>query len=398
MRILDVGPWIAYPPEQGPAARAFNLLKQLSLRHDVRQFGRGAARLRRGERRLEEIPVTPMFRVYRYRMPMGGTAVEWWATRPRLGRVRGTLARRLACPSRLRELLEWANVIMVEDPLELALCKKEQPTGRYVFVAHGVGELSSVSSAGYDLVAEALATSELVIATSAHDRGELVSRYDLPPPRVVEVPSAVDVESLVPVDRETRAKLRRELDLPGGPLVVYAGGATPASRMGLSWVRRLAERDDRLRFVVVGGVGEPERRRNLMLTGNVKDPTPYLQAADAAVCPVEHAHGPRYELLEALAAGLPCVVFAETLRRTELVPGEHVLVAEKSERDLLDTLARVIDDPGGEARGLAERGRAYVVARHDARAAAAILEAALLELLAKPRGARSTNGSGGAAH
>lgn len=392
MRILDVGPWIAYPPEQGPAARAFSLLKQLSVRHDVRQFGRGVPRLRRGERRLEEVPVTPMFRVYRYRAPLGRPAVEWWLGREPRGGVRDAIARRIACPPRLRELLEWANVILVEDPLELALCRREHPDGRYVFVAHGVGELSSVSMTGHDRFPQALATGELTIATSADDRRELVSRYGLPAERVVWVPGAVDVEGLAPVDPDTRARLRRELALPDGPLVAFTGGATPASRAGLSWVRRLAEHDPRFTFLVAGGVGEPERRDNLVVVGKVPDVAPYLQAADVAVCPIEYPHGTRHKLLEALAAGLPCVAFPESLHGTGLEDGRHVLVAGKSEHELLEALDGLTTDPELAGR-LAACGRAYVVDHHDARDAAAILEEALLGLLAGRPEAPSGNGA-----
>jgi glycosyltransferase involved in cell wall biosynthesis len=292
----------------------------------------------------------------------------------------------------LRELLEWANVILVEDPLELALCRREQPAGRYVFVAHGVGEMSSVSMTGHDRFPEALATSELTIATSAADRRELVSRYGLPGARVVEVPSAVDVEALAPVDPETRSRLRKELGLPDGPVVAFTGGATPASRAGLSWVRRLAEHDRRFTFLVAGGVAERERRENLIVVGKVRDVAPYLQAADAAVCPVEYPYGTRHKLLEALAAGLPCVVFSEALHGTGLEDGRHVLVAGKSEHELLEALARLTTD-AELAGGLGSRGRAYVVDHHDARLAAAILEEALLDLLAARPGAPSGNGS-----
>lgn len=396
MRILDVGPWIAYPPERGSAVRAFTLLRELATRHDVRQFGRGSARLRPGQRLLQEVPVTPMFRVYRCRYPFGSAATEWLSAREDASGVTGSLARRLACPPRLRELLAWAHVVLAEDPHELALCRREHPGGRYVFVAHGVGDPSSVSRTGHDRLAEAVASAELTIASNVADRDELIRRYGLPAGRVLEVRSAVDTDRYQPVDDAGRARRRHELGLPEGPLVVFVASATAANRAGLAWVRRLAAADPSTTYVVVGSVGEPERRGNLIVTGRVGDVAPYLQSADAAVCPVEHGSGTRIKLLEALATGLPCVMFAEGLRGTALADGLHVVVAGKSEPELLAALAGLLADPAASER-LGRAGRAHVVERHGARASASVLEEALLDLLdARPRtGARGAGGASG---
>ena len=62
-----------------------------------------------------------------------------------------------------------------------------------------------------------------------------------------------------------------------------------------------------------------------------------------------------------------------------------------------DALGRVTSDTG-LAETLAARGRAHVLDRHDARRAAAILESALLDLLAAPPGPRPGNGGPGAAN
>src|SRR5262245_34399107 len=59
LRILDVGPFIAYPPRRGRAARAYGLLLALSAKNDVRHFGREPRPLTSRERPLEEVPVTP---------------------------------------------------------------------------------------------------------------------------------------------------------------------------------------------------------------------------------------------------------------------------------------------------------------------------------------------------
>jgi glycosyltransferase involved in cell wall biosynthesis len=375
MRILDIGPWITYPPERGRAVRAYNLLRRLADRHDVRQWGRGKPQLRRDARLLEEVPVTPMFRVYRCRYPLAERARErLFARGP--GGLSGAAARRLACPPRLRELLAWAHVVVAEDPAELALARLERPGARFVFVAHDVGSTDAVSSSGHDLVGEAVAVAELVVAVSAADRMQLIERYGLDPETVVEVPNGADVEQCHPVDKARRAALRAELGLPPGPLAVFAGTASPANRAALAWLRRLAAASGRYVFAVVGSVGAPERDGRLIVTGPVADMRPYLQAADAAILPIEHGSGTRIKLFEALACALPAVVFPEALRGTEVEPGVHALVCEKSEKALLGALESLARDPARAAQ-LGAAGRSFVVARHSWNDLAARLDDAL---------------------
>lgn len=363
MRILDIGPWITYPPERGRAVRAYNLLLRLAGRHDVRQWGRGRPVLQREARLLEEIPVTPMFRVYRSRYPLAGQALERLLVRGRDG-IAGAAARRLACPPRLRELLAWAHVVVAEDPLELALARLERPRARLVFVAHDVGSTEGVSHSGHDLVGEAVRAAELVVAVSPADRAELIERYGLEAESIVDVPNGADVARYHPVGPAERVALRRQLGLPDAPLAVFVGSSSPANRAALAWLRRLARGSGRYVLVVVGGVGEAERSGRLIVTGPVPDTRPYVQAADVAVLPVEHGSGTRVKLFEALACGLPTVVFPETIRGTDVQPGVHVLACEKSERALLEGLDQLAREPARAAQ-LGAAARSFVVARHS---------------------------------
>ena len=176
MRILDVGPWIAYPPRRGRAARAYELLLALSAKHDVRHFGRVARRRLSRDRFLEEVPVTPMFRVFRCRYPLASTGGEWLLRRDPRGDLAESLVRRATLPRRYAEVLEWADVVLAEDPLELALIRRERPSGRVVYVAHDVGDPSTISAAGYDRTAGAGAATARTVAQSAAARDTLVER------------------------------------------------------------------------------------------------------------------------------------------------------------------------------------------------------------------------------
>jgi glycosyltransferase involved in cell wall biosynthesis len=145
-------------------------------------------------------------------------------------------------------------------------------------------------------------------------------------------------------------------------------------------VRRVAELMPDVTFVVTGTLfPRPVRERNVIGTGLVDDPLPYLQAADLSVCPVEFGGGTKIKVLEALSVGLPTVVFAEAMRGLSVRDGEQVWVAEKHESSLAAAIRRLLRDQGLALR-LGLSGRRFVVEHHDWRRLAATLENALLRL------------------
>jgi glycosyltransferase involved in cell wall biosynthesis len=240
--------------------------------------------------------------------------------------------------------------------------------------------------------ARAVRLADLVVAVSDADRLELVHRYGADPGSVVVVPNGDDTDRCAPLAPDLKAALRNDLGLGEKPVVVYVATSTTANRAGLGWVQRLACATDRFTFLVVGPVSPPAIDGNLHAAGRVPDVVPYLQAADLAICPIEYGGGTKIKLFESLAAGLPAVVFAESLRGTELRHGEHLLVAGKTARDLLAGLEHLADDADLAGR-LGAAGRAFVVERHDWRDAADRLEAALGSLLSPdwhPRRAQAT--------
>jgi glycosyltransferase involved in cell wall biosynthesis len=380
MRILAVGPFIAYPPRRGRAARAYGLLLALSAKHDVRHFGREPRPLVSRVRPLEEVPVTPMFRVFRCRYPLGGRAVDWLIRHEPSGDVKETAARRISCPKRFHELLEWADVVVAEDPVELALCRRERPDARLAFAPHDAGDPVTVSSTGHDPAAQALSSVSLVIVKSSAGRDDLASRYSLGSARVAVVPNGVDPDLFRPADPDDRQALRRELGLPAEPLVAVAAGDSPSGRVALAWVRRLAAAAEGFTFLVVGAVTRAERSGNLVTSGPVRDTFPYLRAADLALCPLERRRGGPLGLLEPLACGLPTVTFAEPLAGTALRDGEHVVVVEKDQRAVLSAVTRLVDDQALGAR-LASAARAHIVERHTWAASAACLLEELRQLV-----------------
>lgn len=398
MKILDVSPRVVFPPIRGSGVRAYNLLRSLSVRHQVRQFSQARpGRVAEGGRGLQQI--TPSYSELRYAHPvaagLGELSVRTWPTAPLLS----GLGLRLTRPRELNRLLHWADVVLVEFPWQYAYCRRHRPDRPIVLAAQNVEAVkfrSYAESLGrprttsfwvrYVEAAErsAVETADLVLCVSESDRDELERRYDVLAERLVVIPNGADTQSYVPVDPGARRAMRSRLGLPERPTALFVGADVPPNRAGLEWVRRLARRSDRFTFLAAGHVAPPAiSEGGLVALGFVDDLASCFAAADFALCPIEFGGGTKIKLLEGLAAGLPTIAFEESLTGLPLEDGRHLLVVEKSEDGLLAALERLAGDPELAAT-LGSAGRELVAGAYDWVRVADALEDHLLRLVSAP--------------
>lgn len=395
MRILDVSPRVVYPPRRGSSVRTYNLLRGLSRNHEVVQFSQARAARRPLRAPIEQVQINASYREVRYGPRLAGLIGEaterTWVRAPLLSGVVLEVTR----PSLLDDLLAWADVVVVEFPWQFAYCRRRRPDRPIVLAAHNaeLPKFASYAQAaqapwGRELwvnqvrrmEAQAVLQADLICAVSETDRLRLIESYGADPTRVLTLPNGADTDRYAPSTPGERAAAKRRLGLASRPTVIYAGSDVPPNWAGLAWVRRLATHAPELTFLVVGALCRPGAWENLIATGLVDDFAPYLAAADFSVCPIEHGGGTKIKLLEALAAGLPTVTFAEALDGLDLREGEHVLVAEKSERSLLMALERLrLDD--ALARRISQRARRHVENRYAWAEIVGALEGALTRLV-----------------
>jgi glycosyltransferase involved in cell wall biosynthesis len=370
----------------------------LSEWHEVRQFALGWDEPFRVRGRVLCTDLSPSFRQYHYFHPfarsLSGIARRAWVRSP-LG---SGAALRVLRPGVLDALLEWADVVLVEFPWQFEHCRRRRPRAPLVLASHNLEYLKFLSwadAAGVTVAkvpwipyvrrAEANAAShaDLVVAVSCADRELYLKRYGLEPGRVVVVPNGADTTRYAPSDHRTRRDARARLGLPEKPTAVFVGADVAHNQVGLRHVLRLAELTDRFTFLIVGSVAKPARTANVVASGFVEDLRPFLQAADFALCPIEHGGGTKVKLVEYLAAGLPTVVFPEALEGLDMQDGQHVLVADKSPSGLLAALEQLIRDDDLATR-LGEEGRRRVVDQYSWRQSAATLDRALASLVNDP--------------
>lgn len=395
MRILDVSPRVVYPPRRGSAVRTYNLLHQLSVGHEVKQFSQTDEFAFRQS--VIRRSLAPNYWEYRYAHPLAWVAVRS-GQRPFLGGapVLSGAALEASQPSLLRRLIRWADVVLVEFPWQFNHCFRHRPKGPLVLASHNVevmkfaswgeaGGASSMSARKLRYIARlekrAATRADLVLTVSADDRSQLIERYQLDPSRVIVIPNGADTCSHTRASPDAKRAAKQTLGLPDKPTVIFVGSDIPPNRRGLDWIERLGKQTDRFTFLVVGAVAaDLATGQYIVATGLVEDLKCYLEAADIAICPIEHGGGTKIKLLESMAAGLPTVAFAAALDGTDARDGVHALVAGKSEAGLLSALNRLADDPD-LSRAIGHAARQLARERYDWRAIAQQLEHHLLHLV-----------------
>jgi glycosyltransferase involved in cell wall biosynthesis len=211
------------------------------------------------------------------------------------------------------------------------------------------------------------------IAVSRETRQELLAA-GVPDQKIAIVPYGVDTERFRPLDTEERASLRVQLAFAGRRVELVAARLVPEKRFDqllLAWSTVKASIPDALLVILGDG---PERGNlesmarglcDVRFVGEVRDPVPYLQAADTLVLP-SSTEGQPLSLLEAMSTGLVCVGtniggISDVLddgRLGVLVPPDDVAGLARGVIDVLQL-------PETERRGFGERARCAVLQHHS---------------------------------
>ncbi len=307
---------------------------------------------------------------------LGEISEACWPAAP----ILSGLALQVTRPRLMDELVDWADLILVEFPWQFSYVYKRAAGKPMVYCSHNV-EKHKFQSYGAALgitgpsrwlryverlERQAVLDADLIVAVSDADQYAFVSTYGIPRTKIAVVENGSDTERFVPVNVGDRSIHRKALGLPDQPLVIYvAGSAAPPQVAGLRWVKELAATMPDFMFVVVGAVsvkshGEP----NLMCTGYIADHAPFLRAADYALCPIQFGGGTKMKLFEYMAFGLPTLVFEEALSGTRIKANEEVLVVPKSATEMAAALRHLSGDVA-RCDAMSKLARQRVVEDHD---------------------------------
>ena len=159
---------------------------------------------------------------------------------------------------------------------------------------------------------------DLVLACSHEDR-ELFHRiYEIPFEKIRVVPNGVFTRQIVPSTRETKDRLKEELNLSHKTCAIFIGSAyAPNIEAGNFICDVLAPGLPEVTFIIAGGVGEGLKKTstsdkgipNVRITGFLDDnyKMKYLSASDMAINPMFSGSGTNIKMFDFMAAGLPIV-------------------------------------------------------------------------------------------
>jgi glycosyltransferase involved in cell wall biosynthesis len=220
----------------------------------------------------------------------------------------------------LRSRFEVLHAHQLLSPTTIAILWRLFSDKRILLNPHASGDIGDVQTLrrqgalGGARLALARRSADAFIAISRPIRAELEGA-GVAPSAILDVRNGVDVDRFQPVDSDGRARLRRELGLPEGPLVITSGRIAREKGVDVlvaAWPR-VAARIPSARLCILGDGAERQALSRLLpealWVGGVADVAPYLRAADAFAL-ASRTEGMPVALLEAMACGLPCVATA----------------------------------------------------------------------------------------
>ena len=237
MRILDVSPRAVWPPDNGSTYRMYHLLRELSERHEVRQFSQPLSSQVRQPAFTVDVRPSENYLEHRNQSRIAAVASELcnrsWI-RPQA--IFSGACLELTRPALLRDWLRWADVALVEYPWQFAYCRRVAPALPMVLASHNIEiatRTSNARAAGVPVdrsvmlwcvrrfEEHAVERADLILAVSEEDRQEYLTRFGVEDDRVVTVPNGTDIEGLLPLGPEARRAMRAQLGLPDRPTVLY---------------------------------------------------------------------------------------------------------------------------------------------------------------------------------
>jgi len=123
------------------------------------------------------------------------------------------------------------------------------------------------------------------------------------------------------------------------------------------------------RFVIVGKNPPPAiaelaaAEPNILVTGYVPDPAPYLAEAAVSIVPLHAGGGMRVKIVDAWCWGIPLASTTVGAEGIDVRDGENILIADEPQA-LAGAIARVLRDPAFGER-MRANGRAWVEAQYD---------------------------------
>jgi glycosyltransferase involved in cell wall biosynthesis len=398
MRILFISGWFPYPPDNGSRIRVFNLIKQLSRRHEIDLFSFAQGPV--SEERLAKIESycrsTHVVQYREFSPNRPKALLGFFCPRPRAiidtySREMQTLVEEVSADrsfdvvvaSQMRSapyalvLKQWPRVF---EEIELMVAREQF-----------VRQHNIISQARYGLtwwklssfMARLLREFEGGTVVSEQERDlvmSIVPGYG----SLAIVPNGVDLDSYT-----------GDFGMPKPDTLIYSGALTYSANLDAMdfflndiFPQLKAKRPDVILRITGRSDGVPVDRLPLgngaELTGYLDDIRPAITQSWICVVPLRTGGGTRLKVLEAMALGTPVVSTSKGAEGLDVTPGEDILIADEPS-EFADLVVHLLGDQALRAR-LAASGRRLVEERYSWKMCAQKLEQLLYKAVQRRKG------------
>lgn len=353
MRVLFLSAWYPYPPDNGSKLRIYNLLRGISARHEVSLISFVENDEQVGDKHLpqmlSQVETVP---VRQYSPTSSRALLGLLSNRPRV------------LVDRFSPEMDWKIRSSVTSGHYDVVIASQWYMADYLRGITGPPAIFEEAEVG--IFADKVARAGSFPVRMRHRLTQLkmqayfrrllrrfaactvVSEQE----RRLMKTVAPDYESVFIIPNGVRLDEYKDVSVPLEPdTLVYTGSFTYRPNYeAMLWFMKnvfplLRARRPAVRVMLTGehkGLplpGEPAITR----TGFVDDVRPYIAGAWAALAPLQMGGGTRLKILEAMAVHTPVIATSKGAEGLDVVPGEHILLADSPDEFALST-ARVLGD------------------------------------------------------
>lgn len=180
-----------------------------------------------------------------------------------------------------------------------------------------------------------------------------LAEVGVPTNRRVFIPNGVDLARFAPASATEKAALRNTLNLPPGPIALFAGRLDAEKRVNhlVNIWPQVLQTFPNAHLLILGSGSEEQTLRqaagpNVIFSGYIADTAPFFRAADIFVLP-SVTEGLSNALLEAMASGLGIIITPVGGTTDVITHGENGwLIAPDDPQALATALLHLLSDAG----------------------------------------------------
>jgi glycosyltransferase involved in cell wall biosynthesis len=212
----------------------------------------------------------------------------------------------------------------------------------------------------------AVHNADRIFAVSEEDAYCLEKIYSINPNKIDIIPNGVDIRKFHIIN-ENKDNLKKKLNLQKKKIILFSGSKHIPNIEALKLIQKMADKlshiDDKIVFLIAGGIGEGYKSMgNIYYTGKKDDISIYFQMADIAINPMISGSGTNLKMLEYLASGLPTITSIFGARGLGLEDGKHAIISDID--DFTKNILHILNDES-LCSNLKRNGRELVEEKFD---------------------------------